>query len=141
SQKLVDMTCQIKQANNHIFEPYKHHISTFIFMPYTLLNIYENQAKVLLINAQNQQQTLSKNTRIGTISLDATYTIYATTPIPTKHNSVLHERPQKSTQHCIKLKSRAILRTKDNSNQEKLNIICHHCNEHFLSGNDLQKHL
>ncbi|CAF4401845.1 unnamed protein product, partial [Rotaria sordida] len=29
----------------------------------------------------------------------------------------------------------------DNSNQEKLNIICHHCNEHFLSGNDLQKHL
>ncbi|CAF3398661.1 unnamed protein product [Rotaria sp. Silwood2] len=141
SQTLVDITCQIKQANNLIFEPYERHISTFIFMPHTLLNITENQAKVLLINAQNRRHTLSKNTRIGTISRDAAYTIYATTPIPTKHNSVLHERPQTSTQHCNKLQSRAILRKKDNSNQAQLNIICHHCNEHFLSGNDLQKHL
>ncbi|CAF4711506.1 unnamed protein product, partial [Rotaria socialis] len=28
-----------------------------------------------------------------------------------------------------------------NSNSTKLNIICDLCNEHFLSGNDLQKHL
>ncbi|CAF4479732.1 unnamed protein product, partial [Rotaria sp. Silwood2] len=141
SQKLVDITCQVTNANNLIFEPYERHISKFIFVPHTLLNINKNHAKVLLINAQNRQQTLSKNTRIGTISRDATYTIYATTQISTKHNSILNERHQTSTRHYNKLKSRAILRKKDNSNQEKLHIICHHCNEHFLSGNDLQKHL
>ncbi|CAF4277101.1 unnamed protein product, partial [Rotaria sordida] len=141
SQKLVDITCQVTNANNLIFEPYERHISKLIFVPHTLLNINKNRAKVLLINAQNRQQTLSKNTRIGTISRDATYTIYATTQIPTKHNPVLNERHQTSTRHYNKLKSRAILRKKDNSNQEKLNIICHHCSEHFLSGNDLQKHL
>ncbi|CAF4219192.1 unnamed protein product, partial [Rotaria sordida] len=141
SQQLVDITCQINNANNLIFEPYERHISKLIFMPHTLLDINKNQAKVLLINAQNRQQTLSKNTRIGTISRDATYTIYATTQIPTKNNSILNERHQTSTRHYNKLKSRAVLRKRDNSNQEKLNIICHHCNEHFLSGNDLQKHL
>ncbi|CAF1520646.1 unnamed protein product, partial [Rotaria sordida] len=141
SQQLVDITCQVTNANNLIFEPYERHISKFIFIPHTLLNINGNHAKVLLINAQNRQQTLSKNTRIGTISRDATYTIYATTQIPTKNNSILNERHQTSTRHYNKLKSRAVLRKRDNSNQEKLNIICHHCNEHFLSGNDLQKHL
>ncbi|CAF1241976.1 unnamed protein product [Rotaria sordida] len=141
SQQLVDIICQINNAHNLIFEPYERHISKFIFMPHTLLNINKNQAKVLLINAQNRQQTLSKNTRIGTISRDATYTIYATTQIPTKNNSILNEHHQTSTRHYNKLKSRAVLCKKDNSNQEKLNIICHHCDEHFLSGNDLQKHL
>ncbi|CAF1263224.1 unnamed protein product [Rotaria sordida] len=141
SQKLVDITCQVTNANNLIFEPYERHISKLIFVPHTLLNINKNRAKVLLINAQNRQQTLPKNTRIGTISRDATYTICATTQIPTKHNPVLNERHQTSTRHHNKLKSRAVLHKKDNSNQEKLNIICHHCNEHFLSGNDLQKHL
>ncbi|CAF4226902.1 unnamed protein product, partial [Rotaria sordida] len=141
SQKLVDITCQVTNANNLIFEPYERHISKFIFIPHTLLNINKNHAKVLLINAQNRQQTLSKNTRIGTVSRDTTFSIYATSQVPTKHNYILNERHQTSTRHYNKLKSRAVLRKKDNSNQEKLNIICHHCNEHLLSGNDLQKHL
>ncbi|CAF3993418.1 unnamed protein product, partial [Rotaria sordida] len=141
SQKLVDITCQIANTNNLIFEPYERHISKFIFIPHTLLNINKNHAKVLLINAHNRQQTLSKNTRIGTLSRDATFSIYATSQVPTKHNSILNERHQTSTRHYNRLKSRAVLRKKDNSNHEKLNIICHHCNEHFLSGNDLQKHL
>ncbi|CAF1415622.1 unnamed protein product [Rotaria sordida] len=141
SQKLVDITCQIANTNNLIFEPYERHISKFIFIPHTLLNINKNHAKVLLINAHNRQQTLSKNTRIGTLSRDATFSIYATSQVPTKNNSISNERHQTSTRHYNKLKSRAVLRKRDNSNQEKLNIICHHCNEHFLSGNDLQKHL
>ncbi|CAF3989420.1 unnamed protein product, partial [Rotaria sordida] len=141
SQQLVDITCQVTNANNLIFEPYERHISKFIFIPHTLLNINKNHTKVLLINAQNRQQTLSKNTRIGTLSRDTTFSIYATSQVPTSNNSILNERHQTSTRHYNKLKSRAVLRKKDNSNQEKLNIICHHCNEHFLSGNDLQKHL
>ncbi|CAF4259249.1 unnamed protein product, partial [Rotaria sordida] len=127
SQQLVDIICQINNAHNLIFEPYERHISKFIFIPHTLLNINKNQAKVLLINAQNRQQTLSKNTRIGTISRDATYTMHATTQIPTTHNSILNERHQPSTRHYNKLKSRAVLRKRDNSTQGKLNTICHHC--------------
>ncbi|CAF4787886.1 unnamed protein product, partial [Rotaria sp. Silwood2] len=66
SQTLVDITCQVSNANNLIFEPYQRYISKLIFIPHTLLNINKNKAKILLINAQNHQRTLSKNTRIGT---------------------------------------------------------------------------
>ncbi|CAF4939634.1 unnamed protein product, partial [Rotaria magnacalcarata] len=47
SQTLVDITCQVNNAHNIIFEPYAHLISKFIFIPHTLLNINNNQAKVL----------------------------------------------------------------------------------------------
>ena len=79
SQTLVDITSQINNANNLVFEPNGNHHLKFIFIPHTLLNIHDNKAKVLMINAENRQQTLSKNTRIGTISRDATLSIYATT--------------------------------------------------------------
>ncbi|CAF1327080.1 unnamed protein product [Rotaria sordida] len=46
SQQLVDIICQINNAHNLIFEPYERHISKFIFMPHTLLNINKNQAKI-----------------------------------------------------------------------------------------------
>ncbi|CAF4115970.1 unnamed protein product, partial [Adineta steineri] len=68
SQTLVDITSQVTNANNLMFEPDNRYISKFIFIPHTLLNVNNHQTKVLLINAQNRQQTLSKNTRIGTIS-------------------------------------------------------------------------
>ncbi|CAF3876481.1 unnamed protein product [Rotaria magnacalcarata] len=47
SQTLVGITCQVNNAHNIIFEPYAHLISKFIFIPHTLLNINNNQAKVL----------------------------------------------------------------------------------------------
>ncbi|CAM4771186.1 unnamed protein product [Rotaria magnacalcarata] len=46
SQTLVDITCQVNNAHNIIFEPYAHLISKFIFIPHTLLNINNNQAKI-----------------------------------------------------------------------------------------------
>ncbi|CAF1609988.1 unnamed protein product [Rotaria sp. Silwood1] len=141
SQKLVDITCQVTNANNLIFEPYERYTSKFIFIPHTLLNINKNQAKVLLINAQNQPQTLPKNTRIGSLSSHSTSTIYATTQIPTEHNSFLNENQQLSCHHHKQLKRRAVSGGNDNSNQIKLDTHCHRCHEYFLSGNDLQKHL
>ena len=78
SQTLVEIKSSINNANNLIFEPHGNHHSKFIFVPHSLLNIYDNRAKVLLINIQNRQQTLSKNTRIGTISRDMTLSIFAT---------------------------------------------------------------
>ncbi|CAF4553333.1 unnamed protein product, partial [Rotaria sp. Silwood2] len=141
SQKLVDITCQVTNANNLIFEPYERHASKFIFMPHTLLNINKNHAQVLLINARNRQQTLSKHTRIGTITHDTTFSIYATSQVPTKDNLFLNKNRQILSQHSKNLNSRAVLNRKDNSDSTKSNTYCDRCNEYFLSGNDLQKHL
>ncbi|CAF4780676.1 unnamed protein product, partial [Rotaria sp. Silwood2] len=52
SQTLVDITCQVNNANNLIFEPYERYISKFIFIPHTLLNVNKNKARILLINVQ-----------------------------------------------------------------------------------------
>ncbi|CAF1408885.1 unnamed protein product, partial [Rotaria sordida] len=138
SQTLVDITSQVTNANNLIFEPYDRYISKFIFIPHTLLNVNNHQAKILLINAQNRQQTLPKNTRIGTLSYDTTLSICTTI-----QNSTKPEPPsnfQSSRKHKIP-KIRAISYDKDNSNQTLRDNRCHQCNEYFLSGNDLQKHL
>ncbi|CAF3890180.1 unnamed protein product, partial [Rotaria sp. Silwood1] len=127
--------------NNLIFEPYERHTSKFILTPHTLLNINKNQAKILLINAQDRYQTLSKNTRIGTLSRHSTCPIYATTLPDNKHNFLLNENHRSLSWQSQQLKSRAVPYGKNNSNQTKSNTYCHHCNEYFLSGNDLQKHL
>ncbi|CAF3381537.1 unnamed protein product, partial [Rotaria sp. Silwood2] len=75
------------------------------------------------------------NTRIRTIARHSTYTIYTTTQnsFPT-HDKLIR-------QSYFKSKPRAVLNKKDNSNTNILDVICHECNEYFLSGNDLQKHL
>ncbi|CAF4267456.1 unnamed protein product [Rotaria sp. Silwood2] len=144
SQTLVDITCQVNNANNLIFEPYQRYISKFIFIPHTLLNINKNKAKILLINAQNHQRTLSKNTRIGTLSRDTTLSIFTTSQSTTKHDSFLNEHRRSPSQHYKKFNNRAVVYKNNNSNQEQLNQsnnYCHRCHEYFLSGNDLQKHL
>ena len=141
SQTLVDITSPINNANNLIFEPYGNHHSKFIFMPHTLLNMYDNRAKILLINAQNRQQTLSKNTRIGTISRDMTLAIYATSN-SARTQSTTHEHRELPSASSRNFKqTRAVSCNKDNSRQSELDAYCHQCKEHFLSGNDLQKHL
>ncbi|CAF5172887.1 unnamed protein product, partial [Rotaria magnacalcarata] len=89
SQVLVDITCSVNDANDFIFEPYEHHIPKSIFIPHTLLNINKHHAKVLLINAHDRQQILSRNTRIGTISRETTYSIFTTTEFSTTQNSFL----------------------------------------------------
>ena len=141
SQTLVDVTTQITNAKDLIFEPYGNHISKYIFTPHTLLNINDGKAKILLINGQNRQQTLSKNTRIGTISRDATFSIFTTA-----HNSNTSHHPSNenvtgSFQHSRNLPNRAVACNKDNSSRTTSDTYCHQCNEYFLSGNDLQKHL
>ena len=78
SQTLVEIKSSIDNATNLIFEPHGYHHSKFIFVPHSLVNIYDKKTKVLLINVHDRQQTLSKNTRIGTISRDMTLSIFTT---------------------------------------------------------------
>ena len=39
SQTLLDVTCQIDNGENLVFEPYGNHTSKFIFMPHSLVNV------------------------------------------------------------------------------------------------------
>lgn len=80
SQMLVEVNTEIANANDLIFEPYGRNLSEFILIPHTLLNVSETKAKILVINAQDREQTLPRNTRIGTISRNSTLSIYTTTP-------------------------------------------------------------
>ena len=80
----------------------------------------------------DRQQTLSKHTRIGTLCRDATTSIFTTISPETNDQLILHPE---------KLRTRAVHGLKDNSNQHQTNTYCSRCKEHFLSGNDLQKHL
>ena len=123
SQTLADITSQVNSASNLIFEPYERYISKFVFIPHTLFHVKDNTAQVLLINARDRQQTLSKNTRIGTISRNAALHIFTT------------------TQSSVRNSTKRATFSKDNSNPPTLNTYCCQCHEYFLSGNDLQKHL
>jgi hypothetical protein len=93
------------------------------------LKINNNKAKVLLINAQNHQQTLSKNTRIGTLSREATVTIYTTTQNQTESQTFSNKNHQSSSRNFGTLKTRAVSYTKDNSRQTSKNNYCYQCKE------------
>ncbi|CAF3648320.1 unnamed protein product [Rotaria sordida] len=135
SQTLVDISCEIDNDNNFIFEPYSNNAPKFIFIPHTLLHINNHKAKVLLINAQNQQTTLPRNTRIGTLSRSSIYTICFSTSSPTKQNLFFNKPNQSKSQVSTKSKCRAVINKNDNSKEEKLDVICDNCNEYFLSEN------
>ena len=122
SQTLVDIKSPINNDSDLIFAPHARHSSKFIFILHTLLNVKGNKTKLLLINACDRSQTLSKHTRIGTISRNEKFTTI--TP----------------TVNLINDSNHRAVPSKDNSNQTMLNT-CYRCNEYFLSGSDLQKHL
>ncbi|CAM4822735.1 unnamed protein product [Rotaria magnacalcarata] len=106
-------------ASNHSFK----YIPRLIFIPHTLLNINKHQAKVLLINAQDRQQILSRNTRLETISRETTYSVFTTTESLTTTNALLNKNFQRSPRSYKNFKNRDILNKKNNSNSTQLNVI------------------
>ena len=141
SQILIDVVAQLSNGKNLLFEPHGNLHSKFIFIPHTLLNVQRNRTKVLVINAQHRQQTLSRNTRIGTISYDHSLSIHAIAPIPTTTPLVSNINRTSSNTSSPFMNIRAVSDDPNNSNENTQNTVCYKCNEYFLSGNDLQKHL
>ena len=141
SQTLIDVVAQLSQGQDLIFEPHENLHSKFIFIPNTLLHVQQNKTKVLLINAQNRQQTLSRNTRIGTISHDHSLSIHTIAPIDNHAPSTSHVHRESTNTLPPVMTSGAVTDTVDNSNDNNANNYCYKCHEYFLSGNDLQKHL
>ncbi|CAF1400609.1 unnamed protein product, partial [Adineta ricciae] len=130
SQTLIDVKCPLYRGEDLLFEPDANYASKLIFIPYSLVNVEGNQSKILLINAHNNEHTISKNTRIGTFSQHSTLSIFTT------NMTNDHQPPNRNTRT-----TRAVLNTTDNSRKPQPNNFCDECEEYFLSGNDLQKHL
>ncbi|CAF1462966.1 unnamed protein product [Rotaria magnacalcarata] len=78
---------------------------------------------VLLINAQDRQQILSRNTRLETISRETTYSVFTTTESLTTTNALLNKNFQRSPRSYKNFKNRDILNKKNNSNSTQLNVI------------------
>ena len=141
SQLLVDVNTQIINEKDVLFEPYGRHMSKLIFTPHALLDIADNKTKVLLINAQNRQQTLSKNTRIGTLCRNSTMTIHALVDNDQKRNSHSSPNCSEATHSLSSSQPRAVSFIEINSTTLTIDNRWDQCKEYFLSGNDLQKHL
>lgn len=129
SQTLISVTTQLSNSTNVVFQPDNQLNHRFIFMPHIFLNVLDHRTKVLVINAGDKHQTLSKSMQIGTFMQESEFVACITSsrvetkPITTKHNGI----PQ-PTVFAI--------------NNDPHNCIqCEECKEYFLSGNDLQKHL
>ncbi|CAF3297526.1 unnamed protein product [Rotaria sp. Silwood2] len=67
--------------------------------------------------------------------------IFEPTINPTKQSSPPDKHNKSTLRLPIKSQCRAVTNKHNNSKEENSNVICDICNEYFLSGNDLQKHL
>ncbi len=124
-----------------MFEPFSRQIPELIFISHTLINLSKNKTVVVLINAQERPYILSKNTRIGTLSSDTTFSIYTTIQNPTIQQSSSNRKHNYLSKKISIRNPRAVSHTKDNWKHITTDIHCDECQEYFLSGNDLQKHL
>jgi transposase InsO family protein len=137
SQMLVEIKTQLANAVNLIFEPTEYHSAKLVFIPHTLVNVSNNTTRILIMNAQDRQRTLSKNTKLGTILQDPNLTECVTLvqPAAAKPTNTPHHS---STQSPVRT---TIFAMNTDQTTENPQPRCTECNEYFLSGNDLQKHL
>ena len=124
SQKIITVKTKLFDGNNLIFEPDNEFSTKLLLMPNALLNVHENKAQIVLINANEKSRTLPKNTRLGIVSSNSS-TAVLTIENQTTQKPTTDERTSRKLEH----------------NENNKNTRCHECNEQFLSGNDLQKHL
>ncbi|CAF1281007.1 unnamed protein product, partial [Didymodactylos carnosus] len=153
SERLTDVKVQLSNGEDLIFERTGNLHTKFIFIPNTLLNVTNNTAKLLIINAHNRQHTLSKNSRLGFVSTNQKLEICLTM------NSSGKKHPRTNTInpnsfHCQRMSGAY---RKGNSNdtisfnsqqrsgafreENSDDVICIKCKQKFLMGNDLQRHL
>ena len=140
SQALIEVETRLANATNLLFEPMRHYSSALTFIPHTLLNVSNHTTRVLVINAHDQQRTLSKHTKIGTIIHDRNPSEVITLTQQTRHTWEKHtaHRTGRSSKRST---DTSIFAIGDTSNRQDAQPRCDECKEYFLSGNDLQKHL
>jgi predicted aspartyl protease len=143
TEHMVEAKLRLGNMMNVLFEPNTKLQNKALFTACMLLNIKHNKANISIINATNKQQTLSKGTKIGTVThISNTIGLI----IPENH---LTERILKGTA-CEKPVPKGKEAKSNNGVTPMQNQItppqmkqyqCRECHLYFAARNDLFKHL
>ncbi|CAF2136424.1 unnamed protein product [Rotaria magnacalcarata] len=152
SEKLINVktTSSMNGTTDVLFEPAQNLYSKQILLTNAILKMEDNKSPIMIINANDRQRTLSKNTKLGHISYQTELNNYCILPVlsedknyqPTYSKSFNYKRNNtRKSGSCDPLfrEKRKVQFTDFNCEPEQ--HLCYVCHEQFLSGNDLQQHL
>ncbi|CAF2220347.1 unnamed protein product, partial [Rotaria magnacalcarata] len=157
SEKLnnVKTASPIKGTIDVLFEPAHNLYSKQILLANAILKMENNTSQIMIINVNDRQRTLSKNTKLGHISYQTELNNYCILPVlsedenyqPTYSKSFNYKRNNtRKSGSCNPLfRGKRKVRFTDftcrKEHDEAQQHRCYVCQEQFLSRNDLQQHL
>lgn len=145
--KLPTLTHKINEA---LFEPAANLYPKRILLSNAILKIENNQSRITIVNANDRQRTLSRNTRVGFVSwspMSDCYLILSTTSdaeiynrndnklMKPRRNSILKDSSCSTSPQTDRR-----VRFSDSTCGEQQHQ-CYMCAQRFISRNDLQQHL
>ena len=157
SERCIDVkiTSTMNDNTEALFEPAPNLYPKRILLTNAILKVENKKSRIMIINANDRQRTLSKNTTLGYISNPFEWNNHLVLPVlqnrknyqPTrcKHSNYKRDpnptgRPCSQSEHK-KGKVRFRDFTCDEENHEEQKHQCYVCQERFLTRNDLQQHL
>ncbi|CAF1402909.1 unnamed protein product [Rotaria sordida] len=150
--KVLSPTMNISEA---LFEPAAYLNSKQILLTNALIKLEDNRSQVMILNANDRQKTLSKNTSLGYITYQSKANNYLILPVLTKNKT---DRSTPITSNFYRRNNSFVSRSwiPSMNNKRKVQSTnftcqmnnntdpehqCYVCQEQFLSRNDLQQHL
>ena len=157
SEKCIDISI-LSRTNiitDAVFEPSSNLYPKQILLTNALITIRSNKSQVMIINANDRPRKLSKNTKLGNITVQPqgySCLILPTTPVEQAHrfgndNPKQHQRNEtRAVCSCTRFprkkgKVRFSHFACGKSERERHDHQCYVCGEPFLSRNDLYRHL
>ncbi|CAF4004061.1 unnamed protein product [Rotaria sp. Silwood1] len=150
--KVLSPTVNISEA---LFEPAAYLYPKQILLTNALIKFKDNSSYVMIMNANDRQKTLSKNTTLGYISHQSEVSNYLILPVllgkhgdgsafPTtssyrRNKSLVDRSWVPPTNDKRKVQSMDLTCRMDHQNEQQPE--CYVCHEQFISRNDLQQHL
>ncbi|CAF4686011.1 unnamed protein product, partial [Rotaria sp. Silwood1] len=157
SERCIDVKVpsRMNSITEALFEPASNLCSKQILLTNALIRIDNNKSKLMIINANNRQRTLSKNTKLGYISYQSELNNYLILPVlseednyqTTHSKSFIYKRDntRKSGSWDLSPRGKRKVQLTDftcgKKCHEEEQHQCYVCQEQFLSRNDLQQHL
>ncbi len=157
SEKCIEVRVpsRINNMTEALFEPASNLYSKQIVLTNALIRIDNNKSQLMIINANNRQRTLSKNTKLGYISYESEVNNYFILPVlanigthrPACSKSSIYNRndtirsrswaPPSQQKRKVRFTDFTCKSNQDDKQQHQ----CYVCQEQFLTRNDLQQHL
>ena len=157
SEKLINVktSSPVKNLPDALFESAPNLYSKKILLTNAIIKVINNRSQIMVINANDRQRILSKNTKLGYISYQVESNDCLILPMlseeencqSTHRKSSMHKRDntRKSGFCNMSPGERSRVRFMDltcgEECPEEEQHQCYLCKEQFLSGNDLQQHL